>query len=178
MCIRDRHNHAESEYNARRADLESVLEIIKAELPDVRSLRDVNYAQIKSIKEKLGDQGYRRSKHVVLENQRVIDATKALVNNDIASLGKLMYQSHNSLANDYEVSCKELDFLVEQTKDFEHVLGSRMMGGGFGGCTINIVHKDESNLFTDILAVNYALKHKLTLDAYTISIEDGTHIIE
>lgn len=172
------HNLANSEYNLRREDCENALKIIKHNIPNVNSFRDLNLEQIVSIKEKLGDIGFKRSKHVISENERVLNATKALQNKNIDELGSLMYLSHKSLSNDYQVSCKELDFLVDQTKDLDYILGSRMMGGGFGGCTISIINKKYTDQFIELVSKKYVNEFGLDLSPYDVSIENGTSIIK
>jgi len=172
------HNLAESEYNLRREDCETALQIIKNTNPKVHSFRDLKLEQINDFREKIGEKGYRRSKHVLSENQRVLNATNALLNKNIVELGRLMYQSHESLSDDFQVSCEELDFLVNQTKDLEYVLGSRMMGGGFGGCTINLIHNENIDQFVDIVSKKYSAKFGIALSPYMVGIENGTSIIK
>jgi len=120
---------------------------------------------------------FKRCYHVVSENQRVIAATKALKNKDQQLLGELVYESHFSLQNNYEVSCTELDFLVQLTLDKAYVLGSRMMGGGFGGCTISIIKKDMVGIFKTYAAKAYQERFGKDLTPYTVAIEDGTKVI-
>jgi galactokinase len=124
------------------------------------------------------DKIFRRSQHVVLENKRVLDAADALTNGDFHLLGRLMYQSHYSLQNDYEVSCKELDFLVQLTENKKYILGSRMMGGGFGGCTINIIEKAQATNFIELAAKNYKNQFGIDVTPYTISIENGASLVK
>lgn len=167
------HTLASSEYNIRRADCEEGISLLKKNFPEILNLRDMNLSALITQKEHLPDKIYRRCHHVVSENQRVLVASQALVNGDTSKLGKLMYGSHYSLQNDYEVSCPELDYLVQQTEDKDYVLGSRMMGGGFGGCTISIVRKNRVVEFVETVYQNYYAKYGLELDSYSVSIEDG-----
>jgi galactokinase len=167
------HTLASSEYNVRRADCEEGISLLKKTFPEIINLRDLTLSALTTQKEQLPEKIYRRCHHVVSENERVLVASDALVNGDTRKLGKLMYASHSSLQNDYEVSCPELDFLVEQTKDKDYVLGSRMMGGGFGGCTINIVEKKRVEEFIDSVSRNYYSQYGLELASYSVSIEDG-----
>ncbi len=141
------HSLASSEYNTRRAECEEGVELLKKKHPFITNLRDISLEQITGNIDKMPGHIFRRCHHVVSENQRVLDATQALLNKNYKDLGKLMYQSHLSLQNDYKVSCTELDFLVKQTLDKDYIIGARMMGGGFGGCTINIVEKNKVNEF-------------------------------
>jgi len=172
------HNLAESEYNQRRADCENAMQLIKKNNPVVNSFRDISLDQLNSLKEKLGDQWYRRCHHVVTENARVLSATEALWNKNIEELGKLMYQSHQSLSKDYEVSCEHLDYLVEQTNELDFILGSRMMGGGFGGCTISLIHKEHTTAFIKTITEAYKAQFDITLLPYQVSIEDGTSVVK
>jgi len=171
------HSLASSEYNARRAECEEGVALLKRDLPEITNLRDVSLEQLKNSRQKLPEQIFCRCHHVVSENKRVLDATGAMLANDPAALGALIYQSHFSLQNDYEVSCPELDFLVQQTLDKPYILGSRMMGGGFGGCTINVIEKNRVSEFVDAIAKNYRTRFGLDLTPYLVSIEDGTAVI-
>ena len=113
--------------------------------------------------------------YVVQENQRVLDAKQAIIDDDIFKLGALMYETHKGLSELYEVSCEELDFLVEFSKDDETVIGSRMMGGGFGGCTINLVYSDFTDNFTNAAKTAYKKQFPdLNLETYKVSLSNGT----
>jgi galactokinase len=111
---------------------------------------------------------------VITENDRVLQAAHALEQGDFQFLGKLLYASHTSLRDNYQVSCPEIDFLVDQTKELDFVLGSRMMGGGFGGCTINLVDQAKSDDFVKYMRSKYRDRFDLDIASYCISIEDGT----
>ena len=167
------HSLAASEYNTRRSECEEGVEIIKKTHSEIKNLRDVTPEMLTPFAEKMPDNIFRRCRHVVNENERVSEAAGALVHNNFEKLGKLIYESHFSLQDDYEVSCPELDFLVQETLDKEYVLGSRMMGGGFGGCTINLIEKTRVAEFTEITAKNYKNKFGLELTPYIVSVEDG-----
>lgn len=137
-----RHELASGEYNRRRADCEAGVKLLHPHLPGIRTLRDVEVADLEAYKYVLPTTVYRRCRHVVTENRRVLEAAKALQSNDADRIGYLMYQSHASLRNDYEVSCKELDLLVDLASSSGGVYGARMTGGGFGGCTVNLIRAD------------------------------------
>jgi galactokinase len=137
-----RHELAAGEYNLRRADCEAGVRMLQPSMPAIGALRDVTSADLERHKDVLPQQVYRRCRHVVTENQRVLAASKALQAGDSAGLGRLMYESHASLRDDYEVSCRELDLLVGLASKCEGTYGGRMTGGGFGGCTINLVRAD------------------------------------
>jgi len=167
------HALANSEYNTRRSECEEGIKILQKENPNIKNLRDVSIELLLDHQPNLPEKIFRRCHHVVTENNRVLGATQALVQNDFEKLGELMYQSHYSLQNNYEVSCQELDFLVELTKDKNYVLGSRMMGGGFGGCTINLMEKKEVNHFKEMAAKAYREKFNIDLEVYEVNIENG-----
>jgi galactokinase len=150
-----RHELASGEYNHRRADCEEGVKVLQAHLPGIRALRDVGVADLETWKEVLPARVYRRCRHIVTENQRVLEAAEALQRGDTGQFGDLMYQSHASLRDDYEVSCKELDLLVEIASSYPGVFGARMTGGGFGGCTVNLVGADASPSFQEHVARAY-----------------------
>jgi galactokinase len=150
-----RHQLASGEYNRRRADCEEGVELLQPHLPGIRALRDVAVADLEAWKHVLPPTVYRRCRHVVSENQRVLAATKALRSGDTDSFGHLMYRSHASLRDDYQVSCKELDLLVDLASSSSSVFGARMTGGGFGGCTVNLVRTDASDSFTEHISQAY-----------------------
>lgn len=171
------HSLASSEYNTRRAECEEGVAIIQKDFPEIESLRDVTELKLQVSKEKFTESIYKRCKHVILENKRVQLATQAMLDGNHNKVGELVYASHFSLKNDYEVSCPELDFLVEETIDKDYVLGSRMMGGGFGGCTVNIVNSVYIQQFTDEVTKAYYNKFGVELTPYSVSIENGAQLV-
>jgi galactokinase len=171
------HSLASSEYNQRRKECSEGVEIIKKNFQHVKSLRDVSLEMLNSFENKLDNKIFRRCKYVVEENDRMMKACDSLNKNDLKTFGELMYQTHNGLSNDYEVSCKELDYLVEQVKDNSNVYGARMMGGGFGGCTINLIKKEVVNDISEKLAAGYKSKFGIELKTYVTSITEGTNLI-
>jgi galactokinase len=171
-----KHSLASSEYNVRRAQCEKGVKMIQKKYADVKSLRD---ADIKMINECIDSSSlvYRRCKFIAEENMRVLHACEALAVNDIDTFGKKMYATHEGLSKEYEVSCSELDFLVNAVKDNSGVLGARMMGGGFGGCTINLVKKEAVNGLIQRITQLYAEAMNLELKNYIVSPEDGTSVV-
>lgn len=149
------HQLAGSEYNQRRAECEEGVRLLSRHLPGIQSLRDVSPGELERCKPDLPAVVYRRCLHVISENGRVLDALQALERNDLAMFGQLMYDSHASLQQNYEVSCRELDVLVALAARLPGVYGSRMTGGGFGGCTISLVRDDSVPGFCDRLAAGY-----------------------
>lgn len=170
------HALASSEYNTRRAECEEGVDFLKRVYPEIRNLRDVSLDQLNREQYRMPERIYRRCRHVVSENARVLEATEVLKAGDFDRLGTLIYQSHDSLQHDYEVSCPELDFLVEQTKDKLYISGSRMMGGGFGGCTINLIESARTENFIDEISGRYEAAFGRSLSPYTVSIEDGAKV--
>jgi galactokinase len=150
-----RHELASGEYNRRRADCEEGVRLLQPHLPGIRALRDVSVSDLEAWKHVLPERVYRRCRHIVTENQRVLAAAKALQSGDTAQFGQLMYRSHASMRDDYEISCRELDLLVDLAASRPGVLGARMTGGGFGGCTVNLLRADNSATFKEDIAQDY-----------------------
>ena len=150
-----KHQLAGSEYNQRRSECEEGVHHLARALPDVRALRDVSLSDLESHGRELPEAVYRRCRHVISENTRVLQAKTALENRDLSEFGQLMNESHRSLRDDYEVSCAELDLMVELAREADGVYGARMTGGGFGGCTINLVKAESCADFNDSVAREY-----------------------
>lgn len=168
-----KHALADGEYNKRRAECEAGVRYFAQSLPDVRALRDVSEAELKRYGEDLSEVIYRRCRHVITENARVLEAARALRQGDLEAFGKLMNESHRSLRDDYEVSCKELDLMVELGRAVEGVYGARMTGGGFGGCTINLVNAESVDEFKRTVAQGYAEATGITPEIYVSSAADA-----
>jgi galactokinase len=168
-----RHELSGGEYNDRRAACETASRRIALDKPSVGALRDVNMNDLRAYRDILGEVVYRRCRHVVTENQRVLDAAHALRRGDLASFGELMYASHASLRDDYEVSCDELNIMVDIASRLDGVYGARMTGGGFGGCTINLVAAEAVPQFESDVVKHYKKATGLTPDIYICSAADG-----
>jgi galactokinase len=151
-----KHAHATGEYNSRRADCEQAEKGLSTLLADARSLRDVSLGDLSTHGRFLPPRVLRRAHHVVSENQRVLDAVDALECGDLAGFGRLMSESHQSLRDDYEVSCAELDLMVDLAESEPGVFGTRMTGGGFGGCTVSLVRSPAAESFTLSMQRRYA----------------------
>ena len=149
------HELAGSEYNRRREQCEDGVARLKAVLPGIRALRDVTSADLARHGALLSDVVFRRCRHVVTEDDRVQRAAAALEAGRVGEVGRMMQESHVSMRDDYEISCREIDILVELSGRVEGVLGARMTGGGFGGCTINLVRVDAVDRFADELGRGY-----------------------
>jgi len=171
------HSLASSEYNTRRVQCENGVKILQQVNPQIKNLRDVPPEMLLKYKSKFDDVIFRRCKYVVEEIERVAKACEDLKGNNFISFGKRMNETHNGLSKDYEVSCNELDFFVEEASHHSYVLGARMMGGGFGGCTINLVQKDFVEEFSHSIEEAYQKKFDRKPEIYICRIEEGTHII-
>ncbi|MCL4120072.1 UNVERIFIED_CONTAM: hypothetical protein GTU68_066552 [Idotea baltica] len=168
-----KHSLSDSAYNDRRSACESISELL-----GIKALRDATETDLETIVDKVTPANYQKALYVIQENARTIKAAKAIEDNDLELLGSLIYQSHLGLSSQYKVSCDELDFLVEQAKKNKYVLGARMMGGGFGGCTINLIAKKEAQAFADTASKAYKNKFNNECSVYFIELSDGTHIVK
>ncbi len=167
-----------SAYNERREQCEEAVEILKKNGYKINSLRDVKSKDLREIKKLLPEINFKRVKHVVEENERVLKSVKLLKDGEIKEFGKLLNQSHSSLKNLYEVSCKELDILIEEALKIEGTIGSRMTGAGFGGCTVSIVKEQSINNFIEVVCKNYYEKTGLEADFYVSEAVNGAEIFQ
>ena len=172
-----KHSLSSSEYNTRREQCEQGVERIRRVYPEVLSLRDVTPEMLETILQAEDPLVYKRCKYVVSENQRLLAACEDLKQGRLAELGKKMFATHAGLSLDYEVSCRELDFLVDAVRNNPDVLGARMMGGGFGGCTINLVREQAIEPLVEALSRSYHQTTGLELTAYVAQTEDGVGLI-
>ena len=168
-----KHDHAAGEYNARRAECELATRILAEQMPETRALRDVSLADLERYAKLLPEVVYCRSRHVVSENARVLAARDALERGDPESFGRMMRESHRSLKEDYEVSSAELDLLVEIASEIAGVYGSRLTGGGFGGCTISLVRSDAVQEFQSAVASGYQRATGRQADIYVVRASDS-----
>jgi galactokinase len=172
-----KHELAASAYNERRAQCEAGVKHLAQFLPNVTALRDVTLKQLEQFGRDLPDVIYRRCRHVVTENARVLAAAKALEHHDLDEFGRLMAESHQSLRDDYEVSCKELDLMVDLAREIEGVYGARMTGGGFGGSTVNLVREEHVEEFRERVAREYEQVTKLKPEIYACVASEGAEEI-
>jgi len=192
-----KHALASSEYNTRRLECEQGLKLIQEKYASVKTFRDISLEQVEEClaswdisKNEMNEDKiqeittkdktskvYQRCKYVVEEIARVQLAVQDLTKGDMQAFGKKMFETHKGLSKLYEVSCPELDFLVEAVANNENILGARMMGGGFGGCTINIIKKTAVEEITKELSAKYHKAMQKELSYYITSIEDGTHLV-
>ena len=168
-----KHEHASSGYNTRRRECEEGLRTLAAGLPGIHALRDVSQDELEKHRDRLAPVIYKRVRHVVTENDRVKKAANALTTGDLAAFGQLMTDSHHSLRDDYEVTTPELDLMVELASGLEGVYGARMTGGGFGGCTINLVDGAHAERVQQRLEQNYEARTGLKPAILVCEASDG-----
>ncbi|HSE19594.1 MAG TPA: galactokinase [Pyrinomonadaceae bacterium] len=168
-----KHELASSAYNERRAQCEEGVRVLARVYPNVKALRDVTIEQLEQHRSELSDVVYRRCRHVITENARVLEAGEALERHDLDRFGKLMGESHVSLRDDYEVSAAELDLMVELAQQFEGVYGARMTGGGFGGSTVNLVREEKADEFRARVAEGYERVTGLQPEIYVTNAGNG-----
>jgi len=168
-----KHELSGGEYNKRRSECEAGVRTLSKEYPGIRLLRDVELSQLEAARDKLPETIFNRCHHVVTENARVLSAAEALRATDWSKFGELMYESHRSLRDDYEVSCKELDLMVELATKIHGVFGARMTGGGFGGCTVNLVKDESVDDFKTTIAREYENATDLKPEIYVCSASQG-----
>lgn len=171
-----KHSLFTSEYNNRRIECNEGLSIIKENYPEIESFRDCDVDHLMNLKSKMSDNVFKRSLYAVKEIKRVIQACEALDKGDIKTLGKLMFETHEGLSKDYEVSCAELDYLVDLAKAEEDVIGSRLMGGGFGGCAITLVKKGSEAVIKEKFTKLYLDKFNIDLKIYDVKVSNGTSL--
>ncbi len=169
---------AAGEYAKRREQCSQAVKGIKAKFGSVQSLRDVNMDMFMEVEKDLDRVTAMRARHVVSENQRVHEFARAMASRDLVAMGKILYQSHESLRDLYEVSCEELDFLVEQSRNVEGLYGARMTGAGFGGCTLNILAPGSGQNFKNRVAAAYRERFGIEPEVFMYSIAGGARFLE
>ncbi len=168
------HSHASSAYNMRRRQCEEGFKILRSQFPLAQSLRDISEEDLMNHSDLMEQELFEKCLFVVQEINRTRKAAIMLEQNDLPAFGKLMFETHEGLSGLYHVSCEELDFLVDQAKQNESVLGARVMGGGFGGCTINLVHQEAVTEFVETATKAYQEKYNIVPEAYLVKLENGT----
>lgn len=166
------HSLANSAYNERRHSCERVSRALKKE-----SLRAISKKELLAKKSLITTSDFVKASYVIAENERVKAASQAIADSHLEQLGQLLFQSHEGLSKHYNVSCDELDFLVDQAKKHPKVIGARMMGGGFGGCTLNLIQSTAVENFKQMIAVAYRKKFNLECEFYSVHLSEGTRII-
>jgi galactokinase len=174
---RVRHTLASSEYNRRRQDCELGVKLLSKVLPGIHALRDVTLEELEANRSLMPEPVLRRCRHVISENERTLKGADALAHGDLDAMGRLMYASHRSLRDDYEVSCRELDLLVQSALAHPGVLGARMTGGGFGGCTVNLVERRRISTFRETVSREYQSETHITPDIFGAEASQGAEEI-
>ena len=174
---RVKHSLASSAYNERREQCEAGVKLIQAVHPEVLSLRDASEEMLLEFVKPVSEIVYNRCSFIVAEIKRLLNSCTDLKNNNMQAFGKRMFETHAGLKDLYEVSCQELDLLVDLVKNDPNVIGARMMGGGFGGCTINLVNSEAVDALIKKVGDTYHTKTGIEMLAYVVEIEDGTGII-
>jgi len=172
------HDHTESGYNDRPAQCREVVSQLRSLGIELSSLRDLTMDQLKAHQGDIEPVLYNRAVFILQENERVLEFIKALEDRDMTLLGKLLYQSHEGLQHLYEVSCAELDLLVDLTRHDDAVIGSRMMGGGFGGCTLNLIKSSEADRVVDEITTAYKKKTNIEPSVYRVMLSDGVNVLD
>lgn len=172
-----KHQLASSEYNVRREECEAGVSYMRNYDTKIKSIRDINRVLLEEHKIGMDSIVYKRCSYVISENERVLEACEALEQNNFTKFGDLLYKSHKGLKDEFEVSCRELDILVDITKNMEEVLGSRMMGGGFGGCTINLIYNSDKEKFVKKVGDDYLKQTDIYPDFYFVKPDDGVRLI-
>ena len=177
MDTRKARGLADSAYNTRRAECEEGVRLLRAHLPGIRALRDVSWEEFERHAGELPDHVRKRCRHVIAENRRVIQSVDALAGGDAAAFGHLMDASHRSLRDDYEVSCAELDAMVNAAWCAPGTIGARMTGGGFGGCAVALVEQEQAEVFSRQVADEYQRATGLEPSLYVCTAQAGASVI-
>jgi galactokinase len=172
-----KHMLASSEYNQRREECEEGLMLIKQKFHEISTFQEVSHHNLYECRQSLSKTIFKRCLYVIEENKRVKNATKDLLKANLYQFGQKMFETHEGLTNLFDVSCAELDFLVAEAKAFKQILGARMMGGGFGGCTINIVQNNFKETFLNSVTDNYFKKFGIEMEWHDVTISDGCSVV-
>lgn len=165
-------------YNQRRAECEAGLQVLAAQFSGIQALRDVSAEQLRAVETQLPPEVLKRCRYVIAENERVLRAARVLRSRDWAGMGTLMNKTHQGLSKLYEVSCPELDFLAETAMAVPGVLGARMMGGGFGGCTLNLLRLDALGAFEQAMTERYAVQYGRSAGVYLVQLGEGVRAVK
>ena len=172
-----KHALVDGEFSNRAAQCQSALAIVRKRWPEVAHLSDLTYAQLLSTKSDLSPIEYKRTLYIVEENQRLHHLSQSLLSGDMNALADFMHKSHAGLRDNYEVSCEELNFLVDTSYSLPYCLGARMLGGGFGGCTLNLIQPAYVDTFIDHMQSAYHQQFGIEMEAYQVEIGGGTELV-
>ncbi|RZJ47726.1 MAG: galactokinase [Chryseobacterium sp.] len=170
-CVK--HTHLTSGYNDRRNDVDNGKKILWQKFPDIEKFRDFTFEMLDNVRTEIGETSYKRCLYLLKEIKRVKKAAKALSEGDAEYLGQLLNETHSGLSTEFEVSCEELDFMVEETLKEDGVLGARIMGGGFGGCSINLIKDENVDEVINNITAKYKADFDIEMKVYRVKISDG-----
>jgi galactokinase len=173
-----RHAVTGGEYTSRRAEVEAACAVIARHRPEVKFLRDATVEDLEKWGNEMTPNSLKRARHVITENTRTVAAAEALIRGDLNELGRLMAEAHWSYSRDFEASCVEADAMVELAQDLPGLIGARLTGGGFGGCTINLVEQSEAAAFQEALASLYAGQTGIVPQIHICTASEGAHRLE
>ncbi|MDQ0064832.1 galactokinase [Chryseobacterium lathyri] len=170
-CVK--HTHLTSGYNDRRKDVDNGKKVLWQKFPEVEKYRDFSFSMLDAVRAEIGEISYKRCRYLLKEIERVKKAAKALSEGDVEYLGTLLTETHSGLSTEYEVSCEELDFMVKETLKENGVLGARIMGGGFGGCSINLIKNENIKDVIEKISEKYKADFDIEMKVYHVKISDG-----
>jgi galactokinase len=173
-----KHSVAGGDYTTRRAEAEQACRILASHRPEIRFLRDATPADLERWGSEIAPKPLLRARHIISENLRTVAAAKALIDGDLKQLGRLMAEAHLSYSRDFEASCVEADAMVELAQDLPGLIGARLTGGGFGGCTINLVEQNQAPAFAEALGGRYAERIGITPEIYLCDASGGAHRLD
>jgi galactokinase len=173
-----KHAVSGGEYTSRRAEVEEAAAVIARHRPEVRFLRDATMQDLADYGAEMSPNALKRARHVISENLRTVAAANALISHDLKELGRLMAEAHQSYSQDFEASCMEADAMVELAQGLPGLIGARLTGGGFGGCTVNLVEADHAHAFTDALGERYAGSIGIVPQIHICRASPGAHRVD
>jgi len=173
-----KHSHADGAYKIRRAEVAEGTDILHQMTPNIHALRDATLEDLEHAKGKMAENVYKRCRHIISEDERTVEAAAALDAGDLKKFGALLVAAHASYRDDFEASCPEADILVELALDRPECIGARLTGGGFGGCTLNLVRSKDAAAFADALKVGYKDKTSIDADIYRCRASAGAHAVD
>jgi galactokinase len=173
-----KHAVSGGEYTSRRAEVEEAAAVIARHRPEVRFLRDATMQDLAQYGEEMSPNALKRARHVISENLRTVAAADALISHDLPELGRLMAEAHLSYSQDFEASCVEADAMVELAQGLPGLIGARLTGGGFGGCTVNLVEAEHAPAFAQMLAERYAAKIGIVPQIHLCHASGGAHRVD
>ena len=172
-----KHSNSAGDYNVRRAEMEQGLHILQSHRPEIKALRDATVQDLERWGSEMTPQSFRRCRHVITEDDRVLAAVEAFQNRDLTLFGELMREAHISFRDDFQASCPEIDILVDLANQQPGCFGARLTGGGFGGCTVNLVAASQAAAFTDAMRAGYLAATGITAEIYTSRASAGAHAV-